>query len=210
MAQVSGTQMTQEQPVVQQQAIGTKQRPKRSRPVGIFAPCMITRVVPVNIVNIGGGSDSGLKQTLERLISKDIDGKCIEEGYVRAGSVRILTYSSGRCSASDVMFEVVFECQVCCPVEGMHIDCVAEEITETAGIRAETVDKPSPVVVYVARDHHISNSLFPAVTAGQKIKVRVIGQRYELNDKYVSVIGELIEDKAEKYRERAKKRLVIA
>ena len=49
------------------------------------------------------------------------------------------------------MFEVVFECQVCCPVEGMHIDCIAEEITETAGIRAETVDKPSPVVVYVAR-----------------------------------------------------------
>ena len=43
---------------------------------------------------------------------------------------------------------------------------------------------------------------------GDKIKVRVIGQRFELNDKYISVIAELIEDKAAKYGNK-KKKLVI-
>ena len=42
---------------------------------------------------------------------------------------------------------------------------------------------------------------------GDKIKVRVIGQRYELNDSYISVIAELIEDRAAKYGK--KKKLVI-
>ena len=183
-------------------------RPNKKRAVGIFSACMITRRVPVPIVNIGGG-DAGIKQTLGRIISKEIDGRCIVAGYVKPGSVKILTYSSGQCLSSDVVFEVVFECLVCCPVEGMHIKCVAEEITETAGIRAETEEKPSPVVIYVARDHHISNALFPAVKAGDSIKVRVIGQRFELNDKYVSVIAELIEDKAQKYKN-VKPSLVIA
>ena len=30
---------------------------------------------------------------------------------------------------------------------------------------------------------------------GDKINVRIIGQRFELNDKYVSIIGELVKEK---------------
>ena len=35
--------------------------------------------------------------------------------------------------------------------------------------------------------------MFSDIEENQEIKIRVIGQRYELNDKYISVIGELIE-----------------
>ena len=41
--------------------------------------------------------------------------------------------------------------------------------------------------------------MFSKVKVGDKIKARVIGQRFELNDTYISIIAELIEDKAEKY-----------
>ena len=44
----------------------------------------------------------------------------------------------------------------------------------------------------MARDHHHSH-YFSSVKINDKINVRVIGQRFELNDKYVSVIAELIE-----------------
>jgi hypothetical protein len=80
----------------------------------------------------------------------------------------------------------------------MLISCVAKNITK-AGIRAESAsDVPSPVVVFIAKDHHYNISYFNEVKEGDKIIVRVIGQRFELNDKYVSIIGELIKPSVEK------------
>ena len=37
--------------------------------------------------------------------------------------------------------------------------------------------------------------IIAAIQAGDTIDIRVIGQRYELNDKYISVIGEYIPSK---------------
>ena len=88
------------------------------------------------------------------------------------------------------------ECMICHPVEGMHIDCEIKNITR-AGIRAETRDTPSPVVIFVARDHNTSNK-YSNLSENQEITVRVIGQRYELNDKYISIIAEIINVKKKK------------
>ena len=180
-----------------------KQKKRRARTVGIFSTAMITRRIPLNIIHVG----DNIKQALEKKVAFDIEGKCIVEGYVKNGSCRVQSYSSGELSSNDVMFDVVIQCEVCCPVEGMHIECVAKNITESAGIKAETEDEPSPVVIYVARDHHFNNSNFAKVKAGDKIKVRVIGQRYELNDPYISVIAELMEERSAKHSK--KKKLVI-
>lgn len=167
---------------------------QKKQVIGIYYSTLITKTISVNIVNIG----SSLKQTLSKIISSQIEGKCIVEGYIKPRSTQILTYSSGLVKGSDVIFEVTFECLVCCPVEGMHIKCIAKNITK-AGIRAETEQEPSPVVIFIARDHHFNNSYFNTIKENDEIKVRVIGQRYELNDKYISVIAELLEPKPEKY-----------
>lgn len=179
---------------------------KRRKPmkVGIFAPAMMTQRVYLPMQAIG----SNTKQTLENKLARDMEGKCVVEGYVKPGSVVVESYSSGMLSDEGAMFDVIMRCLVCCPVEGMHIDCVAKNITESAGIKAETEDDPSPVIIYIARDHNFNNKDFSKVKVGDKIKVRVIGQRFELNDKYISVIAELIEDKAAKYGNK-KKKLVI-
>jgi 16S rRNA G966 N2-methylase RsmD len=169
---------------------------KRYRQTGIYTSMMITQKAFLSILNVG----DNIKQTLEKYISQNIEGKCIAEGYIKPGSTKIVSYSSGELNGTDVVFEVIFECLVCCPVEGMHIECMVKNITETAGIRAETDETPSPLVIYIARDHHFNNPQFSKVKIGDKIKVRVIGQRYELNDKYISIIAELLEDKKERVR----------
>ena len=77
----------------------------------------------------------------------------------------------------------------------MIFNCVAKNITK-AGIRAESsVENPTPIVVFVAKDHHYNDEYFSDVKEGDVIQVRVIGQRFELNDKYISIIGELIKQK---------------
>jgi len=163
----------------------------RSRPGGIYSQSVISRRIALSIANVG----RALKQNLESLVASEIEGRCIVEGFVKPGSTRLLAYNSGLIRNGGVVFEVVFECMSCCPVEGMLIDCVAKNITK-AGIRAEMDgDGVSPVVVFVARDHSHLNDYFNAIAEGDNIKVRVIGQRFELNDKYVSVIGEVVEQR---------------
>ena len=40
-----------------------------------------------------------------------------------------------------------------------------------------------------------NDDYFSDVKEGDTIQVRVIGQRFELNDKYISIIGELVKEK---------------
>jgi len=54
----------------------------------------------------------------------------------------------------------------------------------------------SPLVVFVARDHHFMDSYFSSISEGEHVTIEVIGQRYELNDPYISVIASLVESKA--------------
>ena len=140
-----------------------------------------------------------IKETIEENIKSNFENKCLVEGFIKQNSSKVITYSSGIIyRGSSISFEVVFECEVCFPVEGMLISCVAKNITK-AGIRAESAyDVPSPIVVFIAKDHHYNISYFNEVKEGDKITIRVIGQRFELNDKYVSVIGELIKPAVEK------------
>ena len=155
---------------------------------GFYNQILITQTVPVNINNIG----DNIKETLEKAISSKIEGKCIVDGYIKPKTVDIITFSSGLLKGEYVIFEVVFQCLVCSPVEGMHIKCIAKNINK-AGIRAEVNENPSPVVIFIARDHNYTSPMFSQVKENDEIKVRVIGQRFELNDKYISIIAELIE-----------------
>lgn len=158
----------------------------------LYSQLLITRTVPLNITTIG----NTIKETLEKAIASQIEGKCIVEGYIKPRSVEVMTFSSGLVMGSNVIFEVVIQCEVCSPVEGMHIKCIAKHINK-AGVRAEINETPSPVVIFIARDHNYASPLFADVKENDEIKVRVIGQRFELNDKYISIIAEIVESDAQ-------------
>ena len=177
----------------------------------LYSQILITRKIPISINNIG----NSIKETLGKAIAFQIEGKCIVEGYIKPNTIEIITFSSGLVSGSNVIFEVVFQCYVCSPVEGMLINCVAKHINK-AGIRAEVKETPSPVVIFIARDHNYASPLFAQVKENDDIKIRVIGQRFELNDKYISIIAELVEmqqmqtQQGQPLRRTIKKKITIA
>jgi len=156
---------------------------------GVYIKSMLTMKVQLSITEIG----KNVKQNLEKTISYKTEGKCIAEGYIKPNSVRVLSYSSGRVNSDLIEFQTVFECMVCHPVEGMNIECDTKTITK-AGIHAEVNDNGVvPVTVFIARDHHFTDKAFGNIKESQKITIRVIGVRYELNDPYICVIGKLVE-----------------
>jgi len=155
----------------------------------LYNTILINKKIHVGINHVG----NSIKETLEKVISSEIEGKCIVEGYIKPNSVEVITFSSGLVNSSNVIFEVVFQCLVCSPVEGMKINCIAKHINK-AGIRAEVKETPSPVVIFIARDHNYSSPLFSQVKENDNITIKVIGQRFELNDTYISIIAEIVEN----------------
>ena len=98
----------------------------------IYIESLLSKRISLPIISVGGD--------INHVISKQIilltEGRCISNGYVKPKSVKIVTFSSGIVNSSNVIFDVVFQCLICCPVEGMIIECVAKDINK-AGIRAE-------------------------------------------------------------------------
>lgn len=127
-------------------------------------------------------------------VSAQINGRCITEGFVKPGSCIIRSHSVGMFMGGNISFNLIIECKVCCPKDGTILQCVAKTVTQ-AGIRAHACIEPSPVVVYISRDSDSDTSqsrTMNSVKPGDMIAIRIMGKRFELNDKYVSIIGECV------------------
>ena len=174
---------------------------KRTKKRGgsIYMKTVMKKKISIPFNSLG----SNLEDILKQKIIKEIEGKCIEEGFIKSGSVSLINHSSAIVDGINCIFEIMFNALVCRPVDGMKFKCIVKNITK-AVIRAETNEKKSPVVVFIARDHNYSNKYFSTVKTDQIITIRVIGIRYELNDEYISILAELIEPKKKAKKEKIK------
>jgi DNA-directed RNA polymerase subunit E'/Rpb7 len=165
---------------------------EKTKIYGVYIKSLLTLKISLSMNEIG----KNVKQNLENKIRAKIEGKCIEQGFIRPNSVNVKSYSSGLINSSNIDFQVVFECFICHPVEGMIIECEIKTITK-AGIHAvvKTDDDVIPVTVFIARDHNYNDSLFGNMKENMKIMTRVIGIRYELNDPYICVIGKIVHNR---------------
>jgi len=159
---------------------------------GVYVPSVLSSKVSLHITEVG----QNLKTSLQNVISQKNEGKCIVEGYIKPNSVKVINYSSGVVCGEMITFETMYECMVSHPIEGMLIECEAKTITK-AGIHAEVVDDEGnvPITVFIARDHHYTQSYFNNVKENEQIKVSVIGIRFELNDPYICAIAKLVDNR---------------
>jgi DNA-directed RNA polymerase subunit E'/Rpb7 len=154
----------------------------------IYFKSVLEKNIYINLNNI----NSNLEKNILTILRENFEGKCSNDGYIKNDSINILTYSSGLITSDNIKFNVAFECLICYPVDGMTIQCVVKNITK-AGLKCELNEENSPLIIFVARDHHYKNSDFNNVTENDIINVKIIGQRFELNDPYICVISEYLE-----------------
>ena len=157
----------------------------------IYSKSILTKKVDLLLSEVG----KHLEENLLSKLKSNYEGICNIDGYIRPDSIKLLTYSSGLVQANTIIFEVVFECELCAPTENSIVKAVVKNITK-AGIRAEIINEndPTPLVIFITRDYNFKDT---DVEVGDSIFTRIIGTRYELNDKYISVIAELEEEEGE-------------
>lgn len=165
---------------------------KDKKDFGVYNRSLLSRKIHLGVSEVG----RNVKQNLEARLAHQLEGKCIVEGYIRPGSIRILNYSNGTINNEHIEFQTTFECMVCYPVEGHNIQCISKTITK-AGIHGEVQDEDGnvPINVFIARDHHHNDGYFQSIRENQPINADVIGVRFELNDPYICIIAELRREK---------------
>jgi hypothetical protein len=133
---------------------------------------------------------NNMTRFFENYAEKRIERKCRNEGYVRMGSASVLTYSTGLLTSDSIIYNVAYTVDVCFPYENMEIECKIKNITKI-GIRAVISEQNNPIVMFISREHNPDKD-FDQYKESQIINVKVLGHRFELNDEYISVIGELL------------------
>lgn len=165
---------------------------KKNKNDNLYVKNILSEKININFKNI----DSDIEETLQNIL-KQKEGICIKEGYIKPNSIKLMSYSCGELYSNNVEFQVLYECLLTNPVESMQLNCIVKSITKI-GIRAELNDDYNPFLVFIARDHHYNNEYFNRIKQNDIINVKVIGQRFELFDKYISIIGELVDFDKEK------------
>jgi len=115
----------------------TQFKKRRDKLQSIYSRCLLTRkiVLPINFVG------KNLNDVIETYIQDNFEGKCVVEGYIKPNSSKIIRYSSGIIERGNkIIFESVFECDICLPVEGMIIPCLVKNVVK-AGVRAEVANE---------------------------------------------------------------------
>ena len=71
---------------------------KKRRGLGIYQQNILTKKVrlPYNVVG------SNIAENIQKKLSETISGKCIEEGYIKNNSIRLISYSAGVISGKNV------------------------------------------------------------------------------------------------------------
>lgn len=161
---------------------------KREKTELQFSKSIINKNIPLPVTLVG----KNIAEIIEKYLKDNYEGKCIVEGYIKSNSIQVINYSCGIIDSNNIIFCVVFQCEIYFPVANMKINCVVKNVTK-AGIRGESSsENPSPFVVFIARDFQYNIPYFQNLKEGDKFTAKIIGQRFELNDKYISIIAEVI------------------
>ena len=152
----------------------------------LYVKSLLTTKIFIKINLVG----KNLQDTLKELLYAKVSNKCIAEGYVSPNNIKIITTSAGIISSDYIVYEVLYECMICHPVEGMQFIANVKSVTK-AGIHARIHDNDDniPIMAFVSRDHNNMDENFYEVKDQDVIVIKIIGIRYEVNDEKICAIS---------------------
>ena len=135
----------------------------------------------------------GFDNAILKQLKKNIEGYCMMEGYIRPGSVKLLSRSKGYSTAGnfngDIEYSVEYEADVCNPIKDQNIKCVVLDINKM-GILA----KATPLEIIIIKELHKNKNQFSKIKVGDTIDIKVIEKKFVFRDRKIDVIGILASD----------------
>jgi hypothetical protein len=133
-------------------------------------------------------------------VRSSLEGVCSRYGFIKPGSIGIVKRSVGSFVKQHfnghIKFELVCRAEVCNPNVGAVFEAVVKN-KNALGVHAESVIQDETVLDIIIPKRSVgivSNINLEELEVGDKIFVEVLGKRYQLNDKKISIIGRAIKE----------------
>lgn len=134
--------------------------------------------------------EEDIDELLKKKLINSIGNRCLKEGYVNGESVNIISRTIGTINPNhfngEVYYNVQYEALICNPIKDMTIQCKIKNINQL-GIMAEV----DCLTIVVAKQYIDQSRPLESFTIGDNIMVTIVGSRFDLNDKYITIIGKL-------------------
>lgn len=149
-----------------------------------------------------------MDELIRERLQKSLEGVCSRFGYIRPGSIDIVRRSMGCLMKAHfnghIRYDVVCKAEVCNPARGMVFKVTVRNKNEL-GVLAEGniimdgTRMPVLDVLIPRRSAGITSDIdLDEVNTGDEIHVEVLGKRYQLLDKKISIIARAIKEPQKK------------
>ena len=138
--------------------------------------------------------NENINEYISSYIKSKIENHCVDEGFIKEDSIKILKKSAGMLIGSrftgDITYEVAYTAQVCNPMVGNIIECKVKFINKLG-----LLGNNGPITIIVGKQFHSNDNDLNKIGVGDIVKVEVIAKKYSLNDKEIKVIAKLWDNK---------------
>ncbi len=128
-------------------------------------------------------------------LKKEIEGRCIREGYVKVGSVKILKRTLGKINQAYFtglpVYDIKYQAEVCNPPIGSILECIVKDQTKM-GLVCQVEDTDNPLDIVVPSQWHFNNKRYTMLQPDMKIKVKVARKRHDNGDNTIAVVAALV------------------
>lgn len=158
----------------------------------IYNKKILEKTVTITAEKLRENIDEVIKDTLD----DEINGICINEGYVKPNTTKILMKSEGNMRIGNfksvVYYTVRYEVMICCPSENQIVNCIVSEVSKShITCYIENIDT-SPLNIFLSKQHHIGNEEYAKIKTGDSIQIKIMAKKFEYLDKQILVIGNFL------------------
>lgn len=149
------------------------------------------------------------KYVLTKLKAK-LEGICSRHGFIKTGSIELYKVTPGNIELvglnGNIVFDVHYYADVCNPLIGNIVKASVTNVNkfgilaEVSGILEIIIAKNS---VNIQHDQGVD---LDKITIGDTIVIEVLGKKYELNDKKISIVGRIVPSTAKAVTKEAKEK----
>jgi DNA-directed RNA polymerase subunit E'/Rpb7 len=139
--------------------------------------------------------NQNINQVILNKLRIKVEGKCLQEGYIKPGSIEVISRTAGTLNPAhfngNVRYKIRYSADVCHPVQNQVISCIVKTVGKP-GIQAYIEDKDkSPLYIMLAKAHHLNNKQFISLKEGDHIRVKVINSEFNYCEDKIRVLAVL-------------------
>jgi DNA-directed RNA polymerase subunit E'/Rpb7 len=153
----------------------------------IYYKCILKKKIKVEPKYL----NENLDKYIVNFLQNKIEGKCMDEGYIRPESIKLLKRSAGQLLGSrftgDITYEAEYSAEVCNPSFGSLVDARVQYVTKV-GIMCLN----GPLSLFVPKKNHENNlDNFLKIKIGDMVRIEIESKKFSLNDTQIQVTGKI-------------------